>query len=715
MVPVEPDRSRDTPGAHGPDIAPRAGEPGKPGSGGRAAIHAVLALLGLAGVVVALLCTSRYGVGLSPDSANYLSAARSLLAEQGYRCHYGGPYTGWPPLFPTLLAAAGLAGVEPLLGARLLNSLAFGLIIFLSGQLLLRCTTSRLLVLAGTLSVLASRPLLGCCIMAWSEPVFIALTLLLLLCLPGFLRHQRLPALVLVAVLAGLACLERYIGVTLILAGTLLMALNTSGATRFRRLKYVVLFGVISATPLAVWCLRNRVLTGETVGTHRLHPASGLELVRTARPAARIVATWLAPWARADSAWPLIPELVVALAGVAIVWSRRPAAGRGPPPGQPTLDRQRSDISGLPLWSTAVFGLTYFGFLVVSAAGLGWRPEPRHMAPLYTPVMVLVIAGIEGAYHLVPASWARGRPARALGIVLCVLWLQSPFRAMLHGTRHHMRDGAGEYSTSAAQEAPLVMWLRCHPLRGKIYSNAPDAVYVFTGAVAAATPHHSWDAAAFARRELEPQPSYVVWFHTVPRDYLYDLRELLSRYRLEELAAFPDGAVYRYLGANGPGVSAVYRFWSPGLGRHFYTIQKAERDRWIRREDGAWVYEGPAFYAIAPDGAKPSDVRPVYRLWSAGLRTHFYTLDEAEKDRLLCRATGAWTCEGVAFYAWPQAGAAGALPVYRLWSQRLGCHFYTISAEEKTRLVDEFPDTWQAEGIAWYAYGPVPRPAPGSR
>jgi 4-amino-4-deoxy-L-arabinose transferase-like glycosyltransferase len=705
-MPLEPEQSQDAVHKDSPDIAKTTGESLKQGTADSLAMHAALGLLGLCGVAVVLLCTSRYGVGLSPDSANYLSAARSLLAGQGYRYPDGGIYTHWPPLYPTLLAAAGLAGVDPLLGARLLNSLAFGLIILLSGRLFLRCTTSRALALAGTLSVLASSPLLACSIMAWSEPIFIVLTILFLLYLPGFLRRKNLPALVLVSILAGLACLQRYAGVTLILAGAVLIALNTSRASLFQRLKYLVIFGVISTTPVAVWCLRNRVLAEQTVGGHDFRLASGPELVRAFRPAAQIVATWLFPWDQAGSTGPIGLGLVLALAGTMIILPRMIEAGRRRSRDRPALDRDGKDTSGLLIWSATVFGLVHFSFLVFSTAGLGWNPEQRHIVPIYISVMVLMVAGIEGACRLLSGPLGHARLMNSMAVLLCALWLQYPLRALPRSTAHHVREGAGEYCTSGWQDSPLVQWLRSHPLPGRIYSNAPDAVYILTGAAAGTTPHYSWDAAEFARRELVPQASYVVWFHGLPRAYLYDLRELLSRYRMQEMAVFPHGGVYQYLGEGGPGVAGVYRFWSAQTGRHFYTIQKAQRDRLVNQDDGVWACEGPAFYAFAPDSARPPDVLPVYRFWSAGLQTHFYTMDEAEKDRLLRHPSGGWTWEGVVFYAWPQAGANDVMPVHRFWSQRLGGHFYTISESERASLVSELSHTWIYEGIAWYAYGP---------
>lgn len=41
-----------------------------------ARIQVILVILSLIGIVLALIITSRYGVGLSPDSTDYISAAR---------------------------------------------------------------------------------------------------------------------------------------------------------------------------------------------------------------------------------------------------------------------------------------------------------------------------------------------------------------------------------------------------------------------------------------------------------------------------------------------------------------------------------------------------------------------------------------------------------------------------------------------------------------
>jgi hypothetical protein len=686
------------------DMAGATAESGEPVAADLA-LHAILALLGVCGIVIVLLSTWRYGVGTFPDAEHYLGAARSLLAGQGYRYYFGGYYTHWPPLFPTLLAAVGLVGIDPQVGARLLNSLAFGLIVFFSGQLFRKSTTSGALAVAGTVAVLASAPLLDSCVMAASEPVFALLTIAFVLCLPRFLRRRRPADLLLVSVLAALACLQRYAGLSLVLAGLLLIGSGTSRVSLLRRLGYLVIFGVIATTPVALWCLRNHFLAGATVGLHDFHPASERQLLASFRAVVRVMATWLFPWAPAGSIPSLGLGLPLAWAGAMVIGPRLFPKGPRRSGTGPTVDSRRADGDGLLLGSVAVCGLVYVGFLTACGASLGWHPEQRHMVPIYALVMALMVAGIGAACRLLSEPLGRRR-IDFLGVFLCALWLLYPLRELFHNTAHRMRDGAGVYTTTAWENSPLVEWVRRHPVPGRIYSNAPDAIYLLTGVAAWLTPQsqYEFDPAEFARANT--RESYILWFHGLHRLWLYDRREVLSGCDVQELATFPDGSIYRYRGPGGPRVAAVYRFWSPRMGRHFYTIQKAERDRRLLENDGTWAYEGPVFYAFAPGRPRPAAALPVYELQSPGSGACFYTMDEAEKDRLLNGSSGTWTCKGAAFYAWPQPGVKDTLPVHRFWSGRLGCHLYTIDEKEKVRLATEFSQTWTYEGVAWYAYGP---------
>ncbi len=162
---------------------------------------------------------------------------------------------------------------------------------------------------------------------------------------------------------------------------------------------------------------------------------------------------------------------------------------------------------------------------------------------------------------------------------------------------------------------------------------------------------------------------------------------------------------YTTTGGGGTGPQpdvAVYRFWSPSLSSHFYTTNEQEKDGLINNPASAWIYEGVAYHAFST-AAVPA-LKPVYRFWSDSQGSHFYTINEQEKDGIIRDYAYAWTFEGVAFYAYPEGQQpAGTLPVYRFWSPAVSRHFYTISEEEKQGIVDKYSfNIWTLEGIAWY-------------
>jgi hypothetical protein len=80
--------------------------------------------------------TRSHGVGLTPDSVDYLSAADSLRAGQGMIQADGRAFVLWPPLYPLLLAAIGeLADVSSHRAALLLNAASLALLVLVTARL----------------------------------------------------------------------------------------------------------------------------------------------------------------------------------------------------------------------------------------------------------------------------------------------------------------------------------------------------------------------------------------------------------------------------------------------------------------------------------------------------------------------------------------------------------------------------------------------------
>jgi len=184
-----------------------------------------LTILSVVGVIFVLLSASLFGAGISSDSVKYIAIARNILSGQGY-CNYDGDLVpSFPPLFPVTLAFLGLFGADPFDMVLFFNAIAFGLIIFFSGHLFFNYFKSKILATLGAISILLSIPLFFVSKMIWSEPFFILLVILFITYFLKLLLEtaNRIGLLLLVSILASLACLQRYIGITLILTGIILI------------------------------------------------------------------------------------------------------------------------------------------------------------------------------------------------------------------------------------------------------------------------------------------------------------------------------------------------------------------------------------------------------------------------------------------------------------------------------------------------------------
>ncbi len=150
--------------------------------------------------------------------------------------------------------------------------------------------------------------------------------------------------------------------------------------------------------------------------------------------------------------------------------------------------------------------------------------------------------------------------------------------------------------------------------------------------------------------------------------------------------------------------TAVYRFWSPLQRHHFYTTSVKERDKLIKNYPLiAWTYEGIAFHACLT--RSNSSLQPVYRLWSG--KSHFYTMDEDERTRLLSQSPKVWTSEGIAFYAYPEGSEPfTSRAVYRFLNNVSKSPFFTISEAEANKIITQPDSPYTYQGVAFYAYPP---------
>src|SRR3990170_3758619 len=245
-----------------------------------------LVAVAIVAMVMAIALTSLNGPGLSTDAVNYLSTADNVARGIGFRNFEGDLYVLWPPLYPAILAGIELLfGVGPQVSASLLNALAFGVI-----------------VLALSFLILFDR----------------------------YARDGDRASYVGLIAVCGLACLQRYIGATLILVGSVGIVYARWSRPR-QGMGEAAVFAGLSVAPLGVWIVRNYLVSGTFLGVRDPETWKPMEnLLDIGFKAAR----WFVPYSLSSrpAFWSV---LAIGLAVLVLVRRKRlvrPLAGVGPEP-----------------------------------------------------------------------------------------------------------------------------------------------------------------------------------------------------------------------------------------------------------------------------------------------------------------------------------------------------------------------------------------------
>lgn len=206
-----------------------------------------------------VLLTTRSGIALSQDSVSYLAAAQALSDGRGPLDYDGELLTLFPPGFPALLGLLASLGVPVTTGAVAVNTVSAALVIvgtYALGMLATHKVTSSL---AAAAVVSLSASFTGVFVWLWTEPVFTAFTLGILILLAWSIQNRRMtwPVVVVLGLGVSAACTVRYVGAALIPIAIVGVWWATSGGGRARAVGHSVAVALISSIGLMGVVLAN--------------------------------------------------------------------------------------------------------------------------------------------------------------------------------------------------------------------------------------------------------------------------------------------------------------------------------------------------------------------------------------------------------------------------------------------------------------------------
>lgn len=465
----------------------------------------------------ALLMVARRGAYASPDSAFYVGVARNLIDGAGWVAPPGSPpLAHFPPLFPMLLAGAGrLLGVDPLDAAAVVNPLLFGVTAVVVAGVARARRASVPVGVAAAVAAVVGLDLLVYGASALSEPLFTLLVLAALVVLARAVARRSDGLLGLAAALTGAACLTRYIGVALVIAGAGALWHLESGRRRWR----AVAFAAGASFPLVIWV----TFAGRASRPLSVH----LFDVRYWSTGIGSLSRWVLP---PFVPWPI--RLVV-LVGLVVALRRLPRTARADP---------------LPLLAAA-FGACYLAVLVGDRLVLDdtGRLDARFLAPLHVVALVVLVPLI---------ARAAGRARVGVLVLLALHGLQAVAWTVTGLTD----DGVDRRGLSgrAWRDSPVMAAVAALPAGVPVYSNAADAVFLLLGRrtssvpperdylTGAATEGYD-DAMAAMAEDLRRAGAVVVYFEPFDfrRQFLPTLQDVGRAVPLRVVATDTVATLYR--------------------------------------------------------------------------------------------------------------------------------------------------------------------------
>lgn len=234
------------------------------------------------------------------------------------------------------------------------------------------------------------------------------------------------------------------------------------------------------------------------------------------------------------------------------------------------------------------------------------------------------------------------------------------------------------YTTSASEAASVV--------ENRGYTRQADVGYVLPA----------------ANSQYQTLPLYRLYKHAI-RDHFYTTSssEKDDAVKQNYVLDWVDGYLFSPDALRPPETACLkplLRYWNSEKKKHFYTSAWSE----LGVLKNNWVYERFEGYVAATSDCYIPGAQPLYRLWSDSSQKHFYTASLDEANRAVAQS-GFKRERDVGYILRDADSRYHTAPLYQLYKASTKDHFYTITATERDSAVSV--SQYEHEGIAAYVFG----------
>jgi hypothetical protein len=459
----------------------------------------------------------------------YASTATNLQAHGSILTFNKTPLVFFPVFYPFFLGVIQFfSRVDPITAGSVINSCLFAAVIFTTGWILEKFTShARIYKWLILIAIILSPGLLEIYSFLWSETLFIFESLLFIIAYRHYLQSHTTKALLIAAAITAVACITRYAGVTLIGTGGLMLLLDNELPIR-KKIKHILIYGFVSISLLVANLVMNRINTGLSTGTRE---PSITPFVDNLHYFGTVICDWAA--FRTDAADPyaaLISSIIfISLIGIL---------------GWKTYKRSIDHVENIVIAFAVVYGL----FIVISASISRYeRINSRLIAPMFIPLLIACTSWIPDVLRLIKTS-ALKYALSVIAVLLMMAFEYSAYQVDYQRYDDECDYGVPGYSDDSWNKSEFVQYLRKHQHifnpGTPIYSDADEAVYLFTGMSSTLIPHKLQRAAV--QKFYGEKRFYLIWFDNLYNSELISLPDIMAQKKLVKVGSAKEGEIYYY-------------------------------------------------------------------------------------------------------------------------------------------------------------------------
>ncbi len=481
----------------------------------------------LLGAVIIIGLTLHSGLGISPDSIYYMSAADNFIAGKGFYQFDAKPFVMFPVFYPVAIAMVKfITGALFIKWAPVFNALLFGLAIFIAGLILQKSNINKFIKWAALLLLITSPSLLEDFTMLWSETLFISEIVLFFYVSSFYFEKNKVGALIAMALLAAIIADTRLAGVTIIATGGLLILLEHK-IIRRKKIIHFLMFGFISISLFVINLIRNALVSSTLTGNRQKGVTPLLENLKYY---GLVLSDWfsITKWLQISTVVMAIVFLVfIVMLFLLLVWK----------------SKKQHYFEKVSL----VFAFIYSIFMLAVATISRFETmNNRLLSPLFIPIVFVFVFFIMNVLEGLKNKWYK--IAFSFFIIFIFIFTATHyFKYTLATYQENKQGGIGGYSDDDwLITSGLLNYLQNTPAFFKsnkvIFSNAAHAIYFKTGQQSQILPERKYLSLV---HEFNKMPSQIlVWFNNEDNPEVLTLAEVSESKNLQIIGKFNDGVIY---------------------------------------------------------------------------------------------------------------------------------------------------------------------------